>query len=106
MQGFQKVAGRGDIKAGTLMLVEAQGEPIVLTELGGQVIAFSNVCSHEACDFVFEGQGSLEEDEITCDCHGSRFNVRDGSVQNPPATTPITIYAVRLEGNDVLVGPR
>ena len=106
MEGFDKVAQRGDIAAGKLTVVEAQGESIVVTELAGQVIAFSNICSHEDCDFVFDGEGTLEGSEITCDCHDSRFNVLDGSVMNPPATEPITIYAVKLEGDDVLVGPR
>ncbi len=106
MEGFEKVAQLSDIAAGKLIVVDAQGESIVITELAGNVIAFSNVCSHEDCDFVFEGQGSLEGNEITCDCHDSRFNVLDGSVMNPPATDPIIIYAVQIDGNDVLVGPR
>ena len=55
MEGFEKVAQRGDIEAGKLTVVEVQGEAIVVTELAGSVIAFSNVCSHEDCDFVFEG---------------------------------------------------
>ena len=106
MEGFEKVAQLSHIAAGKLIVVDAQGESIVITELAGNVIAFSNVCSHEDCDFVFEGQGSLEGNEITCDCHDSRFNVLDGSVMNPPATDPIIIYAVQIDGNDVLVGPR
>ena len=106
MDGFEKVAQRSEIQVGKLTVVEAQGEAIVVTELAGQVIAFSNVCSHEDCDFVFEGEGSLEGEEITCDCHDSHFNVLDGSVMNPPATEPITIYAVQIDGDDVLVGPR
>lgn len=109
MEGFEKVAKRGDVTAGKLMLVEAQGEAIVLTELVGQVVAFSNICTHEDCDFVFDGsdgESGLEGDEVICGCHDSRFNVLDGSVMNPPATEPITIYAVQIDGDDVLVGPR
>ena len=107
MQGFEKVAQRSDIKEGTLLVVEVQGEPpIVVTELNGNLIAFSNICSHEECDFVWEGEGSIDGDEVECGCHGSRFNVLDGSVQNPPAVEPIPTYSVRVEGNDVLVGPR
>lgn len=106
MNGFERVAQRSDIKAGTLTVVDAQGETVVLTELAGNVIAFSNVCSHEECDFVFEGAGSLDGEEIGCDCHGSAFNVLNGEVLTPPATAPITIYAVQIDGDDVSVGPR
>jgi len=105
MEGFAKIANRSDIKDGTLTVVELQGEEIVVTELDGDVVAFSNLCSHEDCTFVFEGQGQLEKNEIYCDCHGSRFNIVTGAVLNPPATEPIVIYSVRVEGNDVLVGP-
>ena len=105
MDSFEKVAQRSEIKAGELKVVEAQGEAVVLTELAGQVIAFSNVCSHEDCDFVFEGEGQLEGEEIFCDCHGSRLNVLSGAVLDPPATEPIKIYKVKLEGDDVLIGP-
>jgi|KNS12BottometaT_FD_k123_181273_1 3-phenylpropionate/trans-cinnamate dioxygenase ferredoxin subunit len=105
MEGFEKVAARGDIKDGTLTVVEIQGQEIVVTELEGNVIAFSNVCSHEDCTFVFEGAGQLEGKEIYCDCHSSRFDVLTGAVLDPPATEPIAVFAVRIEGDDVLVGP-
>jgi 3-phenylpropionate/trans-cinnamate dioxygenase ferredoxin subunit len=106
MNGFEKVAQRSEIKAGELKVVEAQGEAVVLTELAGQVIALSNVCSHEDCDFVFEGQGSLNGAEIECGCHGSAFNVLSGAVLTPPATQPITVYAVQVIGDEVSIGPR
>lgn len=106
MDGFEKVAQRSEIKAGELTVVDAQGEAVVLTEVAGQVVAFSNVCSHEDCDMVFEGEGSLNGEEIGCDCHGSIFNVLSGAVLTPPATEPITVYAVQIDGDDVSVGPR
>ncbi len=106
MDGFEKVAQRNEIKAGELKVVDAQGDSVVLTEVAGQVVAFSNVCSHEECDFVFEGQGSLDGEEIGCDCHGSVFNALSGEVLTPAATVPITIYAVQIDGDDVSVGPR
>ncbi len=105
MEGFEKIAARGDIKDGAFTVVEVQGEEIVVTELEGDVVAFSNVCSHEDCTFIFEGAGQLEGNEIFCDCHGSRFNILTGAVLDPPATEPIVIYGVRVEGDDVLVGP-
>jgi len=105
MEGFKKAAARQDIKDGAFTVVEIQGEEIVLTELDGAVVAFSNVCSHEECTFIFEGVGQLEGNEIYCDCHSSRFNILTGAVLDPPATQPIATYTVRIEGADVLVGP-
>ena len=103
MEGFVKVAQRGEVAAGELKLVEAEGEQIVLAGLGGEVIAFANLCTHEDCDLVY---GAIDDDEeIECDCHGSRFNVRTGAVTQSPAVDSLPVYAVRIDGDDVLVGP-
>ncbi len=103
MESFVMVAQRNEVVAGELKLVEADGEQIVLAELEGEVIAFSNICTHAECDLVY---GAIDdEEEIECDCHGSRFNVRTGAVTQPPAVDNLSVYAVRIDGNDVLVGP-
>ncbi len=102
MEGFNKVAQRSEITSAELKVVEVDGEQIVLTELEGTPIAFANMCTHEACDLAY---GALDGEEIECDCHGSIFNVRTGEVLVGPATEPLPTYSVRVEGDDVLVGP-
>ena len=103
MQDFEKVAKRSEVVPGTLKLVVAQGEQILLTELGGDVIAFSNICTDDFCDLL---ECEIDQfEEIECDCHGSRFKVRTGEVTAPPALDPLPVYGVRVEGDDVLVGP-
>ena len=102
MEGFSKVAQRSEITAGALKLVEVGGEQIVLADLGGTVIAFSNVCTHADCDLAY---GALDGEEIECDCHGSVFNVVSGEVLQGPATERLPVFAVRVDGDDVLVGP-
>jgi 3-phenylpropionate/trans-cinnamate dioxygenase ferredoxin subunit len=104
MKDFVKVASRSELKAGELKLVEAEDEKIVLAVLGNDVIAFDNICPHADCDLVY---GEIDgKDEIECDCHGSRFNVRSGALLQGPATTDLRIFGVRIEGDDVLVGPK
>jgi nitrite reductase/ring-hydroxylating ferredoxin subunit len=103
MEGFEKVAQRSEVVPGTLKLVETQGEQILLTELGGDVIAFSNICTDDFCDLV--GSEIDQFEEIECDCHGSRFKVRTGEVTQPPAMVPLPVYTVRIEGDEVFVGP-
>ena len=103
MDGFEKVAQRSEVVPGTLKLVDALGEQILLTELGGDVIAFNNICTDDFCDLV--GSEIDQFEEIECDCHGSRFKVRTGEVVQPPAMDPLPVYAVRIEGDDVFVGP-
>ncbi len=40
---------------------------------------------------------------IECALHGSCFDLRTGAPTNLPATEPVPVYPVRVEGDDVLV---
>ena len=102
MEGFAKAANRSDVTGGELKLVEIEGEEIVLADVGGDVVAFSNVCPHAGCDLV---DGEMDDDQIECVCHGSRFDVKTGEVINGPATENLPLYTVHVEGDDVMVGP-
>jgi nitrite reductase/ring-hydroxylating ferredoxin subunit len=101
---FRKVAKREEIKPNELTLVDVGETQVILTELNGSVIAFDNMCTHEECDLIY---GAIdEENEIECDCHGTRYNVLSGAVTMPPAEIPLPIYQVEVDGNDVSVGPK
>jgi cytochrome b6-f complex iron-sulfur subunit len=58
---------------------------VVHTENG--FVALSLICPHLGCTV------SLASDGYTCPCHGSRFNL-EGSVQNGPASKPMTILKI------------
>jgi Rieske Fe-S protein len=47
----------------------------------GSYKAFSKICTHQGCPVA-----SVENGVIHCNCHGSEYSVKDGSVTNPPAT--------------------
>jgi 3-phenylpropionate/trans-cinnamate dioxygenase ferredoxin subunit len=59
------------------------------------------VCTHDggALD-----QGELDGTEIECPRHGARFDVRSGAATQLPAFEPVETHAVRIEGDDILVG--
>ena len=102
MEGFVQAAKVGELAPGEMKLVETGDEMLVLINVGGELYAIDNECTHAACDLA---DGSLDGDVLECDCHGSRFNVKTGAVENPPALDPVATYAVRVEGNDILIGP-
>lgn len=103
MADWVKVARVDDVKPGNVIQVEVDGEPVALANTGEEFLATSDVCSH---DYVLLSGGWLEDDEIECPQHGSRFNMRTGKVLNLPATQPIAPYQTRVEGHDVYVrGP-
>jgi Rieske Fe-S protein len=47
----------------------------------GSYKAFSKICTHQGCPVA-----SVADGVIHCDCHGSEYSIKDGSVTNPPAT--------------------
>ena len=64
----------------------------------GEFKAFSKICTHQNCPVTEIAGGS-----INCNCHGSRFSIEDGSVQNGPATKPLPEVEVTVAGNQVVV---
>ena len=52
-------------------------------------------------------EGDVEEfhgaPTIECWLHGSCFDLRTGEPTNLPATEPVSVYPVRVEGEDVYV---
>ncbi|MFI6868455.1 Rieske (2Fe-2S) protein [Nocardia sp. NPDC050406] len=64
----------------------------------GEYHAFSAVCPHQRCT-VNEVRDGL----IRCPCHGSTFRVADGSVQDGPARTGLTIRTVTVAGDTLRV---
>lgn len=101
---YQPVAKLDEIPDGGMRQFVAHGEPIGLYRVGTDVYAIHDLCTHEET-FLTDGEFETDDMEVECPLHGSRFDVRDGSVRILPATKPVTAYQVRLEGDVVFVGP-
>jgi nitrite reductase/ring-hydroxylating ferredoxin subunit len=100
MTGFVKVAELDDLDEGELIAVEVDGEPVCLAKVDGTVYAFTGTCTHIGGPL---NEGELDDDVVTCPWHGAQFNVRTGKVLRGPARQDIQTYAVRLEGDSILV---
>ncbi len=66
--------------------------PVLLVKDGDRIFAIHDRCSHRGCSL---SQGELDGEEIVCGCHGSRFDLKDGSVKHGPATAPQPFFQVR-----------
>ena len=60
------------------------------------MLAIHDRCSHRGCSLA---DGRLDGDEIVCACHGSRFDLTDGSVRRGPATAPQPAFEAREHEN-------
>lgn len=72
-------------------------EKIVVTQpKQGDFKAFSAVCTHRGCTV-----DSVSAGKIHCPCHGSAYNVADGSVANGPATKALPAKSVSVQGDEL-----
>ena len=100
--GFVKVAEVGEISPGDMKVVEVGEDQILLVDVEGNIHACDDICSHA---YASLSEGDLNGDEIECPLHGSAFNIITGEALTPPAEDSIRIFEVRIDGQDVLIGP-
>ncbi|HMO09991.1 MAG TPA: non-heme iron oxygenase ferredoxin subunit [Actinotalea sp.] len=90
---------------GTALRVELPGDagPIAVAVVrtdAGDVHALSDVCSHGQ---VSLSDGDVDGATVECWLHGSRFDLRTGAPLALPATRPVPVYPVTVDGERVLV---
>ena len=101
-QDFVKVAGVRELVPGGKKLVFLGDQRVLLVNVEGRYYAVEEVCSHA---LAFLSKGQLYGDEVVCPLHGSAFSVTTGQVLTPPSDQNLTVYTVKVEGEDVLIGP-
>lgn len=94
------VAKRDDIPPGTTVKVDVDGVDVLLCNVGGELYAVEDVCTHDGGPL---DQGDLDGNRIMCPRHGAMFDVTTGAVLTPPAVVPLPTYTVRIDGDDVYV---
>ncbi len=103
MNDFVAVAKVDEIEEGKVKVVRVGDAPIGLTKVEGEFFAFADVCTHDDGPVA---EGELDEYIIECPRHGAKFDIRTAKVKQLPAVTPIPVYAVKVEGDTVLVSKK
>ena len=76
------------------------GPNVVVTQpVANTFKGFSAVCTHQGCIVATIANGTID-----CPCHGSKFSVKDGSVVNGPAPSPLPPVAITVQGTSILKG--
>ena len=98
--GFERVAATSEIANGSMKEVSVGGIDVMVANVNGTFYALANKCTHAGGPLA---KGKLEGFVVQCPLHGSKFDVRTGAVVGPPAQIPERVFAVKVEGKDVLV---
>ena len=97
------VARTDDIPEGEARRYVVGGHEIALINLGEEGFrAIGDVCSH-AQAYLHEGEVDEDFGTIECPRHGSTFDLDTGRPRSLPATEPVPVYPVKVEGDEVKV---
>lgn len=100
MAQWVRLCGLSEAPAeGKVIEAEAAGTAVCLANVGGKLAALDNWCPHRRGPL---GQGWMENEAVVCPWHSWAFNVRTGQSEYP-AHERVTVFPVRIEGEDVLV---
>lgn len=114
LTNFIPVAKTEQFRDGAMIEVRAGDRQILLARVGKQYYAVESTCPHMGARLV---NGTLQGTVITCPRHASKFDLRDGRIVRWTDWTGIkasisrlfrsprslTIYSVKVRGNDILV---
>jgi 3-phenylpropionate/trans-cinnamate dioxygenase ferredoxin component len=102
---FEPVASVGELIEGrVLQRVRPSGDAVCLVRFKGEISALSDICTHQ--HFSMSLGDLLEDGTLQCAWHGARYDCKSGEVKQVPATAPLPVFQVRLDGDTILVGPR
>jgi 3-phenylpropionate/trans-cinnamate dioxygenase ferredoxin subunit len=100
MAEYQRACAISDVEEGAAIRVAIDGVPVAIVKSEGEVYAIHDVCSHAN---VALSEGEVEDQTIECWLHGSRFDLVTGRPTGLPATQPVPVYPVKIDGDDILV---
>ena len=100
MAEWVKVAQSDQVSEGQVRVVEAHGQRLALSRIGGELFAVQDLCTHDNGPL---GEGTLFDDLIECPRHGARFSVKTGQAVTLPAVVPVKTYPVKVTGNEIFV---
>lgn len=86
-----------DVPVGSAILDTDRDTPVVISQpTEGEIHVVSASCTHQGC------QVAVAEAELTCPCHGSRFDLT-GAVLQGPAEQPLAAVPFTVVGDQVHV---
>ncbi len=97
-----RLCGRQEIESGSARRFDVGPHRIALVRIEDEFFALGDTCSHEDYS-LSEGTVFTEECELECWKHGSTFHLRTGQPCSLPATKPVPVYQVRVDGDDVVL---
>ena len=99
MSDYSRACPVADVPEGTAVRCVIDGEAVAVVHTEGEFYAIRDECSHAEVPL----EGDIDGTTLECWLHGSRFDLVTGRPIGLPATVPVPVYPVKIDGDDVLV---
>lgn len=98
-----RVGRLADLPPGQALRVAEVSPPVAVfhTE-DGELFAIDDTCTHQDASLA---DGWLEGCEVECPLHASRFDLRTGAVDAPPAKVGVRTHAVVVDDGEIWLTP-
>jgi 3-phenylpropionate/trans-cinnamate dioxygenase ferredoxin component len=104
MTDFVTIATTDELQSSDEPLVVEIGRRwVAVFNIDGEYYAIEDLCTHDGGPLA---EGELRGHVIECPRHGAKFDVKTGKVLSAPAYVDVPTYQVRIEGDEIKVGPR
>ena len=100
MEVFERAAAVVDLPDGTMRCVVIGGHDVLIANVGGEVLATDDTCTHEDASLSC---GVLSGAIVRCPLHGATFDLRDGAPLDEPAEEPLRCHEVKVEDGAIFV---
>jgi nitrite reductase/ring-hydroxylating ferredoxin subunit len=101
-EGYISVAPADSLPDGHLIRADVGGAIVALTRINGEVRAFQEFCTHRCGPL---SQGCIENGQVRCPWHNSRFDVQTGNVTHGPAKIALKIFQTQTRDGRIWVRP-
>lgn len=95
-----RLCGTEDVPLNEVKRFDANDKRIALYHLPAGFFASDDTCSHEEYSL---SEGFVDDNTIECPEHGAVFDIETGKALTLPATQPIRVYRVVVDGDDVFL---
>ena len=102
-EAWVEVCLREDFAEGERKVVYLNGQQIAVFQVGGELYAISNRCSH-ARGPLSEGNVDAESCTVVCPWHYGRFSLKTGQAVDGVTNAPVPAYAVEIRDGMIYVG--
>jgi 3-phenylpropionate/trans-cinnamate dioxygenase ferredoxin subunit len=89
--GLIRVCAVAELARGEARRIDSDPAIAVFHTDDGELFAIDDTCTHQDASLA---EGWLEGCEVECPLHASRFDLRTGAVDAPPAKLPVRTHAV------------